>query len=214
VFGEKRESCPLKKHDIPGDLCTVTDRVFDGLVGYPGVPRMAIRAILNSTRHLLHHGTLPVGLTQPFILSCSYQQPLLLGVLAARYPSIFTWALFLFPFYRWGEWGSERGKQNRTWKCVCPALLLSSLPPPLRLILLFTCLSSVFPASGPWGQGPCPVLLTDVSQGTGSMPACDRKSVSPEWKTIMGLSTLHRQALGLNLSSDPDSATEKLYDLG
>ena len=97
---KKRESSPLKKHDIPRNLCTVTDRVFDGLVGHPGVPRMAIRAILNSTRHFVHHGALPVDLTQPFILSCSYQQPLLLGVLAARYPSIFTWALLLFPFYR------------------------------------------------------------------------------------------------------------------
>lgn len=29
----------------------------------------------------------------------------------------------------------------------------------------------------------------------------------------MGLSTLHIQVLGLNLSSDPDSATEKLCDL-
>ena len=76
----------MKKHDIFGDLHT--DRVFDGLVGHPGVPRMAVRAILNSTRHLFHHSTLPVGLTQPLFLSCSYQQPLLLGVLAARYPSV------------------------------------------------------------------------------------------------------------------------------
>ena len=38
-------------------------------------------------------------------------------------------------------------------------------------------------------------------------------SDSPEWRTIMGLSTLHIQVLGLNLSSDPDSATEKLCDL-
>lgn len=30
----------------------------------------------------------------------------------------------------------------------------------------------------------------------------------------MGLSTFHTQVLGLNLSLDPDSATEKLCDLG